>query len=661
MDHPKIRTNAKGELLLNFGNYGEEVEVAAVSRDGSRILTVREVDVAHIWNVETGDLLTEIRVVSPLSGTKDTAPIGDEFRTFIESAALNLDGTYALLGLNDGTAVIYAVDESRAVSVLYSPKQPPGTGWGVIRAVDYSTEDLAVVGFPGRCVGVWSTDGAKRIAFLGPPSEKLVRPCFVRDTLVSSVDMSADGRYVFAGAVDMTARIIDVESGDVVFEAMEHAEDILALLDGPTDVGWATTGGSVWLRSQAGRAEKRLDTGEHWAEVVFDRQGNDLLARSVDGQVTRWGLNGERKLLSESTAKGPGLWADNAQTLHLDGPLFHFPENGRRLAFGDGRRQETIERKAQIVRVKLSPKADTIAVDGWSNDVELWDFRTGEFMRSLPCDGGSGCFAFSADGSLAAVGEIGHGGGLYPRHVYVYETATGRCRHKLSEHDWQIEAVEFSADGRFLASLGDELVVWDIENVNRPILRTRLDRTTGGFAFVGGELLAVERGWARVFSGATERLAFEAPIEFRTLWTVSREGQRLYVAGNQSVSCFRLDTGDLDEQIAADIPRPARLPPRSLAMKHEIRGGAMLWRTEYGEFLHQSDGPRGWVERIKLSQRHVAVPCSSGAAILHVTDDGAELLGIVPFEGTLRAGHIVDGVSLLINEQGQLFRTRFLS
>jgi hypothetical protein len=138
MDHPKICRDSQGNLLLNFGDYGQEVEVAAIAGNGRRILTVREVGIAQVWDVESGERLAEIRAESPLSGTKGTAPGAGDFQVFIESAALNRDGSYALLGLNDGTAVVYAVDGPTRLSVLHPPGEVPGTKWGVIRSVRYS-------------------------------------------------------------------------------------------------------------------------------------------------------------------------------------------------------------------------------------------------------------------------------------------------------------------------------------------------------------------------------------------------------------------------------------------------------------------------------------------------------------------------------------------
>ena len=39
--HPKQKHDGSGALLLNFGAYGQEVELAAFSSSGERVLTVR--------------------------------------------------------------------------------------------------------------------------------------------------------------------------------------------------------------------------------------------------------------------------------------------------------------------------------------------------------------------------------------------------------------------------------------------------------------------------------------------------------------------------------------------------------------------------------------------------------------------------------------------
>src|SRR5262249_7850058 len=147
-----------------------------------------------------------------------------DFRVFIEAAALNRDGSIVLLGLNDGTAGTFRVRDGARLATLHPPGEQPATQWSVIRAVAYSPDGAhALVGFSWRAVGVWSEQGDRLVRFLTARSPaRLVRRPFLRDTLVSSVAMSGDGRRVFAGAADMTATIWDAQSGEIVFEAMDH-------------------------------------------------------------------------------------------------------------------------------------------------------------------------------------------------------------------------------------------------------------------------------------------------------------------------------------------------------------------------------------------------------------------------------------------------------
>jgi WD40 repeat protein len=498
------------------------------------------------------------------------------------------------------------------------------------------------------------------VAFLELPSGgRLVGQPFVRDTLVSSVASSSDGRFVFGGAVDMTAAIFEVESGATVMEATDHAEGIVAIFDDGVRVGWATTGGSIWLCRDGASPEKCLVTGEHWSEVTFHE--SRALVRTLDGSIVLWSFAGERTVLYAPDEPSRGMWARDATTLHIDAVRMHFPEGGTRLVLRDRHGTTVIERTVQLVRVVLSPRGDVIATHGWANELELWQAATGELRHSLPCPGGSGCFAFSPDGELVATGEIGHGGGLYPRQVYVYEVGSGRRCLELSGHQWQVRQVAFSPDGRLLASLGDDVLVWDLSKFRwfkkEPLLRVRLDRVTGAFAFAGTRLVVLERGRVRIFEQAVERLSFEAPIEFETPWTISQDGKHLCIGGNQAVFRYDLATGSLERAIVADVLRPERLPSVPIAQEHRIRGGAMLWRTQQGCFLHQSDGPRGWVEPLDLSPDGlVAVPCESRVAIFRVDPISTSLLGFVPFEGKLRAGRVAGGEVLLVNETGRCFR-----
>lgn len=86
-----------------------------------RLLTVKEVRLARIWDVTSCGQVAEIRPRSPLEGQLGVAPTASPFQVFIESAALDR-AEHILLGLNDAMAGVFRVSAA-AESPL--PAQPP--------------------------------------------------------------------------------------------------------------------------------------------------------------------------------------------------------------------------------------------------------------------------------------------------------------------------------------------------------------------------------------------------------------------------------------------------------------------------------------------------------------------------------------------------------
>ena len=120
MRHPKISQDESGTLRLGFGEYGNEIEVAAFSGDASRVLLVQEVGIARVYDVQSEKLLAQIEPTSPLAGS-EAGPTSSPFEVYIESADLNPDGTVAALGLNDGSCHLYRIDSGNLIARLKEP------------------------------------------------------------------------------------------------------------------------------------------------------------------------------------------------------------------------------------------------------------------------------------------------------------------------------------------------------------------------------------------------------------------------------------------------------------------------------------------------------------------------------------------------------------
>eukprot|EP00898_Chlorokybus_atmophyticus_P004018 jgi/Chlat1/4617/Chrsp293S00812 len=76
------------------------------------------------------------------------------------------------------------------------------------------------------------------------------------------------------------------------------------------------------------------------------------------------------------------------------------------------------------------------------------------------------CLALSPSGRLLASGQVTYMG--FSADIIVWDLATGTLLHRMSLHKVKVQALAFSANERYLASLGGQddnnLVVWDVES-----------------------------------------------------------------------------------------------------------------------------------------------------------------------------------------------------
>lgn len=256
---------------------------------------------------------------------------------------------------------------------------------------------------------------------------------------VNDMALSPDGRNLLAAGDDGIARLWDLGTGRVAGQ-LAHASSSLSPLPSRTINAAALSPDGRWAAT-AGNKEVLLwdaATGRKSREWAWPDFGVHALAFSADGQ----------RLLAGG-GDGARLWetATGALVRQFDSSFL-----------------------MTVWAVALAPSGEQVATGGSSimdgREVCLWRIATGEKLRCLDTSSSSSSefgkmlewgvpkLAFSPDSRLLAVGHGKDLNGYTATSVKLFDVATGERRQTLT-HDSPVSFVDFSADGRWLLTGGE--------------------------------------------------------------------------------------------------------------------------------------------------------------------------------------------------------------
>jgi WD40 repeat protein/DNA-binding SARP family transcriptional activator len=285
----------------------------------------------------------------------------------------------------------------------------------------------------------------------------------------------------------------------------------------------------------------------HTAEVnalTFSPDGRTLYSGSYDGSVIAWDVSGTRRL----GRPFPITRNQNSaitSAVSPDGSMFAVSPGPNQVELWSTATLTVIRRLhapfGDSSDIRFSPDSRLLGVsgiDGGAKHAVVWDVHTGKVTRAFPIRGGSTTLAFSSDSRVLAVeGEPGDA-------IRLYDLRTGDRVATLSGTDHQPQDIDFSPDGKLLASgtLAGDTDLWNV--ATRKFL-ARLSNGTNGQAYdfavsfsPDGRLLAVgdssgnvviwdvakRRPVGRPLAGQSSVDAVDFDPTGRTLVTMSDDG-----------------------------------------------------------------------------------------------------------------------------------------
>jgi WD40 repeat protein/tRNA A-37 threonylcarbamoyl transferase component Bud32 len=261
---------------------------------------------------------------------------------------------------------------------------------------------------------------------------------------VFSAEFSPDGKLVLTGGSDGSARLWRVPTGEAVGEPFRHRADvpeapgrqtrIAALAFSPDGRNLVTASQVVDLTTKryVGGAARlwRVATGEALTPVLAHPGPLKTVAFSPDGRRV---LTGGFFANTPKSFRGVARLWDTATGAALSPPLEH-----------DG----------PVWTVAFSRNGRVVLTGGEEGNARFWLTATGERLASCNAPGNARSIAVSPNGSSALVGHT-----YTPAQAQLWEVPPGSGEMLLPGHDKAIQALQFSSDGKFLASASDDGVI----------------------------------------------------------------------------------------------------------------------------------------------------------------------------------------------------------
>ena len=256
------------------------------------------------------------------------------------------------------------------------------------------------------------------------------------------------------GHADGTVTLLDLASGkrkQLFGQSTAPIETISFSRDGKMLASGAADGSIGLWRVRTGVFETLHGHSASVQAGVFSPDGRTLYTASNDGSVIAWDVSGSRRLGQ------PFRYA----AVSPDGTLFAVSPGPNRVTLWRSAARTPIRPElhgpaGKVDRLAFSPDGRLVAAAG-SRHAVLWNTKTRTIVRILP----AGAVAISPDSHSVAIGQDGG--------AVVYDIRTGKPTADFSSAHGSTQEVDFSPDGKLLASvsLDGTASIWDVARRRR--------------------------------------------------------------------------------------------------------------------------------------------------------------------------------------------------
>jgi len=440
-DTVKVWDAATGAEVMTLRGHKGQVVTAAFSPDGHRIVSGSRDQTLKIWDTKSQkELFT-------LAGHDGTA-----------GALFSPDGKWIISGSFDKTIRVWDAHTGAAMMTLR------GHEASVI---------CHAVSPDGRRIASGDRDNVVRVWDVGSRSE--VMTLRGHQGNVNGVRFSPDGTRIVSGSWDGTIKIWDAKTGEQLLSVQAHDARIYDVALDPSGKRIASVGNDrtvkLWDSSTGDELMTLRGHAVAVTSVAFSPDGKRLVSASGDGTVKVWDAAVDHEYVR--IPAGGITWQGVSFSPDGNGVLSGSRDPGQFVRVWDrwtGTELMTLRGSENdtIACAEFSPDGKRIFA-GQIRRGTVWDANTREQLTSLHADKGCVLATFSPDGKVLATWEADWSGEPHDNTIVLRDAQTGVELMSLAGHEAEVQAVEFSPDGRRLASadLGGTINQWSVETGGR--------------------------------------------------------------------------------------------------------------------------------------------------------------------------------------------------
>jgi WD40 repeat protein/serine/threonine protein kinase len=440
-----------GQQVLPPLEHGEKIESAQFAPQGRFLLTGARDCTARIWDAESA------------------RPIGEHIRhsEAVVSAQFSPDGQRVLVGSRDGTACVWDVRAGEPITRPVKHGVGPGQldfdpdGKGIKRMNAF----LLASGFAdfspdGKRMVTASVENTARIWDV--ETGELVAESLKHTAAVNSAQFSRDGKWIVTASRDHTARVWDAETGRPVTAPLNHEGWVMSSqfsADGKHIVTASQDGTARLWDAQTGVSV--CEPMRHASGVIsarFNHDGGRVLTASWDGTARVWDASSGQPTTAPLKH---GSWVWSAR-FSVDGTRIVTASEDQTARVWDAQTGVALtapmRHGAAVYFADFSPDGKQVITASAAGEARLWDAQTGHVLAEpLKHSDTVYCARFSPDGKWLVTAS-------WDRTVRIWDSGTGQPLTEPLNHNGPVWSAQFSPGGRRIltASTDGTARVWDL-------------------------------------------------------------------------------------------------------------------------------------------------------------------------------------------------------